>query len=104
VASTKQNMIATIYDKSGKILSVATNSYQKSHPRQAELANRVGMPDKIYLHAEISAIIKCKENGKPYRIKVERFNKHGETMLARPCEICQLAIKLAGIKFVEYSL
>jgi deoxycytidylate deaminase len=98
----RQNIIATIYDRKGRILSVGKNSYQKSHPKQAYFANKVGRPQKIFLHAELAAIIRCK--GEPYKIKVERFGKNGNTMLAKPCVICQLAIQEAGIKVIEYTL
>ncbi len=84
------------------MLSIGQNSYIKTHPRQATHAKKVGEPERIYLHAEISALIKCR--GKPYKIKVERKNKEGQYMMAKPCPVCEHAIKESGIKFVEYSL
>lgn len=98
----KQEITATIFDKRGRILAVGKNSYDQSHPRQAYYAAKVGDPKKIYLHAEIAALIKCK--GNPYKIKIERYNKQGEPRLAKPCPICELAIKEAGISFVEYTV
>jgi deoxycytidylate deaminase len=100
--TTKQKITATVYDRRGRVLSIGTNSYEKTHPRQAFLARRVGMPERQYLHAEISALVKCR--GKPYRIAVERRDKNGTLQLAKPCAICELAIKEAGIKFVQYSI
>lgn len=93
---------ATVYDKRGKILSVANNSYVKTHPKMKKYASRNGEPYKQFLHAEIYALIKCK--GTPYKIKVERFDKNGNPKDAEPCPICKMAIKEAGIKFIEYTM
>lgn len=100
--SIKQSITATIYDKKGRVLAIGKNSYIKSHPRQAELANRVGEPHKYFLHAEISSLVRCR--GTPYKIKIERFDKKGNPKLAKPCPICELAITEAGIKYVEYTV
>lgn len=100
--TTKQQITATVYDRRGRVLSVAHNSYEKTHPYQARLAQKVGHPERQYLHAEIHALIKCR--GVPYKIRVERRNNQGQLLLAKPCPICELAIKKAGVRFVEYSL
>lgn len=97
----KYKVVAICENKQGRILSFATNSYKKSHPFQARLAGLVGQGAKIYLHAEIRAILRARE--KPYRIFVARFGRDGSTKLAAPCPICQSAIKEAGIKLVEYT-
>jgi len=94
---------ATVYDKRGRILSEAYNSYDKTSPIQAKYGQRVNQPDRIYLHAELRAIIRVK-NGSPYKIKVVRYDKNNCPKLAKPCPICELAIKEAGIKFVEYTV
>lgn len=99
-----QNIIATVYDRKGRVLAVGKNSYVKTHPKQYELAKRAGEPKKVYLHAEISAIIKAQKQGKPFKIKIERFSKDGNLLSSEPCPICKLAIKEAGISFVEYSI
>jgi tRNA(Arg) A34 adenosine deaminase TadA len=96
---------ATIKDKRGVVLSVATNSYIKTHPRQAELAAKVGQPYRMCLHAEVLAVIRASKTGlKPHSISVERYNKIGQPMLAKPCPICQLAIKEAGIILTTYTV
>lgn len=94
---------ATIYDKRGRVLSVGYNSYVKTHPRMLEYAQKAHLYHKIYLHAEIASIIKCKR-GVPYKIKVERYDIKGNPKLAAPCPVCQIAIKMAGIKLVEYTI
>lgn len=98
----KQKIKATIYDRKNKILSVGVNSYTKTHPLQAHHATLCGKQHKIFLHAEIAALVKCK-NKKPYRIVIERYNKNGKPMMAKPCEVCQSAIEKAGIKVVDYT-
>ena len=93
---------ASVFDRKGKIISEAYNSYTKTHPVQYNYAKQCGEPYKIYLHAEIAAIIKAK--GKGYRILVERYNAQGIPLLASPCPICMHAISLTSIKRVEYTV
>lgn len=100
----KQNITATVYDKKGRVLAIGRNSYIKTHPEQARIAKECGLPEKIYVHAEAIAIIRALKVGKPHKIKVERYFKNGEPALAKPCPICELFIKEAGIKFVEYTM
>jgi tRNA(Arg) A34 adenosine deaminase TadA len=101
--SSIQNITAIIYDRRGKVLSIGKNSYVKTHPYQAKMANKCGLPEKQYLHAEISAIIKCRDLKKAFRILVTRLNKHGEPALAKPCPVCQSAIIASGIRNVEHT-
>lgn len=97
------SITATIYDKRGRILSIGNNSYNKSHPFQAEYANKVGLPDKIFLHAEIHAIVKCKRLDKAHRIVIERYDSRGNPKIAKPCPVCETAIRENGIKIVEHT-
>ena len=98
----KQHVEATVYNARGHIIAKATNSYTKTHPKQAKFAQQTNNPLAIYLHAEIAALVKCRQ--KPYRISVIRYLKDGSTGNAEPCPICKLAIKEAGIKFIEFSI
>lgn len=93
---------ATVYDRKGNVLSVGKNSYVKTHPKQAHFANKVGLDEKKFLHAEIAALVKCRKT--PYKIKVERYGKDGRELMAKPCPICEMAIKEAGIKVIEYTI
>jgi tRNA(Arg) A34 adenosine deaminase TadA len=94
---------ALIYDKRGKVLSVGQNSYIKTHPLQARHANKIGMPEKQYLHAEIHAITKCRDLKRAHRIFVARYNKQGQAVLAAPCPVCVSAITATGIKHVFHT-
>jgi tRNA(Arg) A34 adenosine deaminase TadA len=98
----KQAITAQVYDRRGRLLSTGKNSYSKTHPRQAALGAKVGFPLRIFLHAEISALIKCR--GKPHKIRISRLDAAGNPRLAKPCPICELAIKEAGIQVVEYTV
>lgn len=99
----RQSLTAVIYDKRGRILSVGQNSYIKTHPLQAEHARRTGHPEKQFLHAEIHAIVRCSDLGRAYRIFVSRWDRNGRPMLARPCQVCQSAIKAAGIQLIDHT-
>lgn len=99
----RQQITAIVYDKRGKVLSVGQNSYIKSHPYQAELAERVGEPHKIWLHAEVHAITRCRDLKRAHTIRIFRYNKAGKPVLARPCAICAEAIKAAGIRNIEHT-
>lgn len=89
----KYIITAIIRDKKGNILSIGKNSYIKTHPLQKKYALIAGLPHKQYIHAELAAIIKLKDVSKAYSIEVIRLNNKGEGLLAKPCIICQQAIK-----------
>jgi deoxycytidylate deaminase len=99
-----QNITAIIFDKKGRVLSIGKNSYIKTHPRQARYAKAAGLPEKQFLHAEIAAIIKCRSLEKAHRILVTRINKKGKPALAKPCPVCEVAIREAGIKEVDWTI
>lgn len=100
----EHNITAIIYDKRGRILSIGKNSYIKSHPLMARFSKEANLDcHKIFLHAEVSAIVKCKDLSKAHKIVVMRFGKTGKPLNAKPCPACELAIKYAGIKIVQHT-
>jgi tRNA(Arg) A34 adenosine deaminase TadA len=99
----KQDLTAIIYDKRGRVISVGQNSYVKTHPLQALHAQKAGLPEKQFLHAEIHAIIRCKDLTRAHKIFVSRWDKKGRPALAKPCPVCMSAIEAAGIEFVEHT-
>lgn len=99
----RQAITAVIYDRKGNVLSVGQNSYVKSHPLQAKHAAKAGNPLAIYLHAEIHAIVRCRDLSKAHRIFVSRWAKDGQPASAKPCKICMSAIKAAGIEHIEHT-
>jgi len=100
---TKYNLTATIYDKRGRVISRGENSYWKTHPFQGELSEKYGNGEEIYLHAEISAIVRLKDWSKAHKILVERYDRQGNPALAKPCKLCRKAIEKAGIVLVEHT-
>lgn len=101
--SQKQNIFSVVYSRSGKVLSTGENSYKKTNPNQARIAALVGLPDKQYLHSEVAALLSLHPSHRPHSIFVSRKMKDGSFGLAKPCEVCQAAIKLAGIRRVHYT-
>lgn len=100
----KHRLCAVITDKKGKILSVGTNSYTKTHPIQHYYAKCCGNEERIYLHAEMSAIVSLPYNSKPHAIFIARVNGSGKSMLAKPCKICKHAINDTGIEKIDYTI
>jgi deoxycytidylate deaminase len=101
--SRKQDITAIAYDKRGKILSVGKNSYVKTHPMQARFARWSGNSGRVFLHAEIAALIKARSS-RVHKLVIFRYDRHGKPALAKPCECCQAAIEHFGVKLVEYTV
>lgn len=99
----KYDVTAIIYDKRGHVLSIGRNSYVKTHPLQVKYALKFGEVHKVFLHAEIHAITKCRNLDKAHKMVVIRYLRDGSTGPAKPCKICQAAIKQSGIKFIEHT-
>lgn len=99
---TRYNIFADVYDKDRICIGTGTNSYKKSHPLQAYFAKKVGRPEQIYLHAEIQAILRAREQ-KIKSIYVYSFDSFGNKRNAKPCPICMEAIKAFGIKKITYT-
>lgn len=102
MAKQRQYITAFTYDKRGKLISKGECNYVKTHPLQAKMANGTDNPHRIYLHAEIDAIIKARGQ-KIHSMVITRIKNNGEFGNAAPCECCQKAIKLFNIKHVEHT-
>lgn len=99
---TRYVITASCFDKKGRLISVGNNSYNKSHRIQAMYAMKAGEPLKINLHGEIQALINAK--GKDvHTLLVQRFDSKGNPRLAKPCKVCELAIRDYGVKKVIYT-
>ena len=95
------DLTAFAYDKRGRLLAVGRNSYIQTHPLQAKFAKKAGRPQAIYVHAELAALMKARQQ--VHKLAVVRYNKDGSPGNAKPCEICELAIKEFGVKYVEHT-
>lgn len=103
MTSKRHEVTAFIYNKRGRVLSIGKNNYGKTHPIQKHYAHQAGEPYKEYLHAEIAAIIRCRDITQAHRISIFRFNADGSPALAKPCPVCTSAIEAAGIKIIEHT-
>ncbi len=100
----RQHIIkSTTYDRRGRIIATAYNSFSRTHPIQAKLAAKVGQPARIFLHSEINVILKSRGR-KIYKLVVERYDSLGNSKNACPCKICQEMIRISGIERVEYTV
>lgn len=99
----RHTLTAKIFDRQGRLLSQASNSYKKTHPIMYKAGNAVNKPNSIYLHAEVAALVKIKDWTKAFRIDVVRYMKDGTTGNAKPCPICSRVIGQTGIKLINHT-
>ena len=100
-SSPSKKQVGAILLNKNRVVATATNLESKSHPLQARFAERVGLGEKIYLHAEIAALVKCREECDT--IIVARVNPQHKLRMAKPCPICSLALEEAGISNIHYT-
>lgn len=100
-SSPSKKQVGCVLLKRNKIITTAVNLETKSHPLQAKFAKKAGLWQKIYLHSEIHALIKAKEDADT--IVVARVNLQNKLRNSCPCKICSLAIEEAGIQNIYYS-
>lgn len=101
---TDLNKMAAIIAKRKRVLGVGLNS-RRSHPLQ-KIFSRSDV--KIALHAEISAIIDAlkkfdESDLSGATIFVARVLKNGRRGIAKPCPICEKALRAYGIDTVYYT-
>lgn len=97
---------AVIYDRGGRVLAVGENSFHKTHPMMWQLARGTFNPHRVYLHAEVDAIIKATNRGlisKAHKIVVTRVKCDGTFGNAKPCDLCSAAIAKTPIKIIEHT-
>lgn len=102
MAKNRQLILAKTFDRRGKQIAAAFNDYSKSHPIMKHYAEMVGLDDKIFLHAEILAILRSGDTA-IHTITVERYGKSGQMLLAKPCPVCMAAIRAYGISKVKFT-
>ena len=96
----KYKLAAAALDERGKVIAYGTN-IRKTHPLQAHHAKSTNQPDKVFLHAEIAALVKCRSQ--PHSLFVIRVRGNGSLGMAKPCPICMSAILEAGVRTIIYS-
>ena len=91
----RYQILAKCYDSKNHLLSSAQNNYSKTHPVQAHFAHLANQSARIYLHAEILAILRAGDK-KIHTITIQNLNG----TLSNPCPVCMKAIQAYGIKRV----
>lgn len=80
-------------------LSYGVNSLVRTHPVQDR------SPHKIYIHAEVAALIGRRHYGDLARCSVTVYREvDGQPAMAMPCPQCQAILSTAGIRRVYYSI
>jgi tRNA(Arg) A34 adenosine deaminase TadA len=92
---------ALALDSNDSVIAVSFNSYIKTHPYMKELAGKANRHEAIYLHAEVSALIKARGNA--HTIVIARLTANDNLALSRPCSICEMALKEAKVENVYYT-
>jgi deoxycytidylate deaminase len=102
MSSSSRWRVGCVLLRRGRVVVSTTNVEGKTHPRQSELAGRVGQPYRRSLHAELRALLKARVEVDT--LVVGRVNSRNELCLSKPCPVCQLALLEAGITDVYYSI
>lgn len=99
----RYEVIATTFDKKGRVLGTGVNDYRKSHPLVKTCSIIAGESEqKDKLHAEFSAVL-ASGRKTVHSILVQRFNNDGSLALAAPCPTCQVMLKSFGVRIVRYT-
>ena len=94
-------VIARALDRRGRVICTRTNTYKTSHPVQKHFAVKVGKPEAIFLHAEISVLLAARQD--VHTLLIARIDSNGKPMPAKPCAICTIAIEQYNVKEVIHT-
>ena len=94
-------MGAVCLTRHGGIVSQGYNSYCQTHPMQKKYAEKNGKENNCYLHAEIAALVKAKQDVDS--VLVMRMIQDKTLKMAKPCKICEMALREAGVRQVYYT-
>ena len=81
-------------------VAIGYNSYTRTHPVQWAYARRAGRGNRIYIHAEIDAVLR---SGGADTLVVIRLNKHNNLVNSKPCPICRLFLEQNGVRKLYHS-
>src|SRR4030066_470987 len=99
----KNKVGCVITDKKGNFISSGVNSATKTHPMQKKFAIKSGQAFREFLHAEIQALVRCVGDIDPHTLYVARITQAGRIGMSKPCPVCEMALREAGIKKVIYT-
>jgi deoxycytidylate deaminase len=96
-------LCASTFSRDRKLITSEFNDYHKSHPIQKFYAEKANLPDKIYLHAEMLAVLNSRDHN-AHSLYVARALADGKPANAQPCKICMAMIRSTGIRRVYYTV
>ena len=92
-----------LLDKRHNIITYACNNCKKTHPIQALYAKQ-HFPSRIFLHAEVHAIIKANQITQDIHTAIcIRIKRQGSLGLSFPWAICFDSLTKNGVKRIIYS-
>lgn len=98
-------IVASSYDKRGRLIYSCTNSYNDSSAFMRYMARKAGESYRVFNHAEARclevSILKMKK--KVDKLVIVRYDSDGNFKDSKPCKVCSLIIKEFNIKTVLYS-
>ena len=94
--STSRFKLGCVIANKNKVISLGYNSMDKTHPKVPSVWKM--------LHAELHALIGNSYNDtKGCVAYIYRETKDGKLANAKPCQMCEDALRLAGLRKVFYS-
>ena len=88
-----------LYDKRWNVVGKGY-SKRKTHPLQKSISVKHGNPHKVYLHAELSAILSLRKGSKPHYAVLARLGSSGKLLPIDPCPGCQELLDMYGITLI----
>ena len=99
----RYELIATAFDKKGRVIGAGINDYKKSHPLMRLYSEKSGdAEEKIFKHAELAALLSS-GNKQVHSMLIQRFDVNGEPAMSMPCMTCQCMLRDFGVKEVQYT-
>lgn len=96
--------IGAVIVRKNSVLAVGVNE-EKSHPIQKRynIYRDIDVEIEHNIHAEMAALIKCRESLKGADIYIYRKDSNGNTAICKPCAACRKALLDSGIRRVYYT-
>lgn len=99
----RYEIIATCFDRKGRVLGAGVNDYNRSHPLAKHFAMVAGESEqKDKVHAELAAVLASGRKN-IHSILVQRFHNDGTMALAAPCPTCKAMLRGFGVKIVRFT-
>lgn len=96
---------AIVLDKRGKVVGEGRNDYNKTHTLPFKVGKKMGLSERVCLHAEQQALIRDRHR-KGVKLIVVRVGAKNTPLYSAPCKLCAAIIKqhFPNIKTIEFSV